>query len=97
MSADLAIPFVMATAFTGGAILIKHLDRHAERVTEILALTVATCFALFICGLTIAYTDAIAAGGEGKVNSRYRAEVNKVNPRPAKNPAFQQSATIPLR
>jgi hypothetical protein len=77
--------------------LIKHLERHAERVTEILALTVTTPFALFICGLIITYTDAIAADGEGKVDSGYRAEVNKVNSRPAGTPAFQQSVTIPLR
>ena len=87
----------MATAFTGGAILTKHLERHAEGVTEILTLTSTTCFALVICGLIIICADAIASDGEGKVDSRYRAEVNKVNSRPAGNHVFQQSVTTILR
>jgi hypothetical protein len=87
----------MATVFTGGAMLIKHLERHAERVTEILALILTTCFALFACGLIVTYGDLIAADSEKKAEVRSSSAIRKMDSRLAGNSGVRQSLAVPPR
>lgn len=46
MPFDLTVSFFMSIVFTGGAIAIRNLDRHAKQVEEVLVLILFLCFSV---------------------------------------------------
>lgn len=58
MSSALIGPFVMASVFTAGCVLIQKLERHAERVGEALGAIFMVCTLLCLLALVDHYAEA---------------------------------------
>lgn len=57
MLSDFAVPFIMASIFTAGCMLI-HISKHrAERVGEVLSITLLLC--VILCFMTVAKRHVI--------------------------------------
>lgn len=78
----LVVPFIIAAVFTGGFIVIQQLERHAEKVTEVLSLALFVMVLFVVAGLFASQMRSIEGEDQENVILWYKAQSRSISEGP---------------